>query len=145
MKTETDSCNGHFSNGKNCLETMAIWEDAGFIPPKFYLHFTEFLHIMYLNEGRISVSLSERINDAVNRSEWNNQDTFEICDRNRLHRYADDQGIDVFNNDDIRLAAKITAGIISDYISESYIAFSATKTIIPDKNEIFSRYSSLKV
>ena len=112
----TGSCKSQrdFHVDEKDLETGGIWDDAGFRPPKLYMQYIEFLHIMLLNEEYIPEYCLKEIIEIIN-SPYN-KNLFIIDDRNRMYRFAESLGIDVLNSDDGLIAAGITCRIISDYI-----------------------------
>ncbi|WAI01092.1 hypothetical protein [Methanogenium organophilum] len=143
MKTEMNASGIHLHKDENNPETGGIWEDAGFCPPQCYLQLTEFLHITFLHEGCIPEYYLHEIIEMI-RSPCNNGG-FVVHDRKRMLCFAESLGIDVLSGDEDRIAAGITASIISDYLPPDGISSATEKMIFFNKNGLAREQSTLKV
>lgn len=136
MKTEINSHTGDIISDNAQLKTRGIWDDAGFTPPPVYIHLTEFLHLAYSGEECISKSYLKEIVDLINAPGFMDAGLFVIKDRNKMYCFAESFGIDILSRNDNLIAAGITEGIISDYISSDYTAPAAKEIISAKKINI---------
>jgi len=117
MNQESDLTKFVFNDEKKSLETYTLWEEAGFIPPKKYLYFIELLHLLFFNYGNnFKVDLIARWSDYITKSVLQSHDSFFISDPEKLYLFAEEMKIEIENIDDKFIAAKITAGLIAEYV-----------------------------
>lgn len=119
MNPESDPMRFAFDNERK-FETFSLWEDAGFIPPEEYLYFIEFLHLSFVNGSNIvKADLLRQLAENITESVLLYRDSFFISDPEKMYRFAEDMKIEIEDIGDVFIAAKITAGIISEYYSHN--------------------------
>ncbi len=118
MSPESDISIYNLKYEKKSCETYQLWEEAGFIPPKKYLYFIELLHFSFLNGDEIvKTDILAGMTENITKSVLQSNDLFFISDPEKMYLFAQEMKIEIENADDTSIAAKITAGIIAEYMS----------------------------
>ena len=111
-------------NKSNCpnLETSAVWEEAGFIPPAFCRTLIEFLHRLY-NDDIENIYDIDILRDQIcvtGEKTISGCSEYIFTDRERMYHFADEMNIPAGEMNDAEIADEIICRLIDEYTGDKF-------------------------